>query len=104
LAKSDSFGGVAPAGLFQQGADLTPITKALDANDAETLKIRTPVRIEQGKADATVFPQFTDQLFGELKGKGVTVTYKTYDGVDHGEAVTAKPPSADATKFIGARF
>ncbi|HET6548869.1 MAG TPA: alpha/beta fold hydrolase, partial [Solirubrobacter sp.] len=82
LAKPDSFGALAPANLFRPDADLAPVIAALNADDdPETLKIRGPVRIEQGKADTTVFPNFTDQLVGELRAK---VSYKTYAGVDHG--------------------
>jgi pimeloyl-ACP methyl ester carboxylesterase len=105
LNKPDSFGGVAPANLFRPDANLDPVIAALSADDdPETLRIHAPVRIEQGKADTTVFPQFTDQLVGELKGRGATVTYKTYAGVDHGEVVTSAAPSADATKFVKSRF
>jgi enterochelin esterase-like enzyme len=58
------------------------------------------VLIEQGKADTTVFPNFTASLNTELKAKGVTVTYKTYAGVDHRGAVVKAAPSNDATKWI----
>jgi pimeloyl-ACP methyl ester carboxylesterase len=102
LAKPDSFGALAPANLFRPDADITPVVAALNADDdPETLKIRGPVRIEQGKADTTVFPNFTDQLVGELKAK---VSYKTYAGVDHGGVVTERGPANDATKFIKARL
>ena len=100
LSAPDSFGGLAPANLFRADAALDPVIAALNANDPETLKIAGPVLIEQGKADTTVFPNFTDQLSSELKGRGVKVTYKTYDGVDHGGAVTSKAPANDATKWI----
>ena len=46
--------------------------------------MRTPVRIEQGLDDTTVFPAFTDQLVDEYKDNNVKVTYKTYPGVSHG--------------------
>jgi pimeloyl-ACP methyl ester carboxylesterase len=105
LGKPDSFGGVAPANLFRPDANLDPMIAALNADDdPETLKIRTPVRIEQGKADTTVFPNFTDDLVSELKRRGATVAYKTYAGVNHGEVVTTAKPSADATKFVKSRF
>ncbi len=71
LGAPDSFGGLAPADLFRADAPLDAVVAALNANDPETLTIRGPVRIEQGKADTTVFPNFTDQLGGELKGRGV---------------------------------
>jgi pimeloyl-ACP methyl ester carboxylesterase len=101
LAAPSSFGGLAPADLFRPGAQVAPLIAALNANDPETLKIRGPVRIEQGKVDTTVFPQFTDQLVGELKAN---VTYKTYAGVDHGGVVTSAKPAADATKFIRSKL
>jgi pimeloyl-ACP methyl ester carboxylesterase len=105
LGKPDSFGGVAPANLFRPDADVKPILAALGADDdPEERKIPGPVLIEQGKADTTVFPNVTDDLDEELRANGVKVAYKTYDGVDHGGAVTAKAPSRDATKWIKRRF
>jgi hypothetical protein len=82
-------------------AAVEPVVAALNANDPETLTIRGPVRIEQGLADTTVFPNFTQSLVSEIEAR---VTYKTYRGVDHGEAVTARAPANDATKFIRGRL
>jgi fermentation-respiration switch protein FrsA (DUF1100 family) len=105
LGKPDSFGSVAPANLFRAGANVDPIVAALGKDDdPEQLKIPAPVLIEQGKADTTVFPNFTTDLDGELKANGVKVTYKAYNAVDHGGAVTAKAPSSDATKWIKTRL
>jgi pimeloyl-ACP methyl ester carboxylesterase len=104
LSAADSFGGLAPANLFRADAPLDPVIAALNANDPETLKIAGPVLIEQGKADTTVFPNFTDQLSGELKGRGVKLTYETFKGVDHAGAVTSKAPANDATKWIAKLF
>jgi pimeloyl-ACP methyl ester carboxylesterase len=105
LGKPDSFGGVAPANLFRPDANIDPVIAALNADDdPDALRIRTPVRIEQGKADTTVFPNFTDDLVSELKRHGAAVTYKTYAGLGHGEVVTRAAPSADATKFVKSRF
>jgi fermentation-respiration switch protein FrsA (DUF1100 family) len=102
LDKPDSFGGVAPANLFRADANLAPVIAALNADDdPESLTIRGPVLIEQGTADTTVFPAFTEQLTTELKGRGVDVTERTYDGVNHGGAVTDKASATDATKWIG---
>jgi dienelactone hydrolase len=101
LAKADSFGGFAPANLFRADADVNPVITALGKDDdPEELKIPGPVLIEQGKADTTVFPNFTAALNSELKAKGVKVTYKTYAGVDHAGAVLKAAPSNDATKAI----
>src|SRR3954468_9746506 len=48
LGQGDSFGGLAPAEVFRDDADLGPLSRALDADDdAENLRIRTPVRVEQ---------------------------------------------------------
>ncbi len=104
LREQDSFGAVAPADLFRPDAQLDPVIAALNASDAETLKIPGPVLIEQGTADTTVFPNFTDQLYGELKGNGVNLTYKTYARVDHGTVVTKKAPADHATTWIEKRF
>ncbi len=104
LGKQDSFGALAPADLLRPGAELAPVIAALNASDAETLKIRGPVLIEQGAADTTVFPNFTDQLVGELKGNGVKLTYKRHARVDHGTVVTKKAPANHATAWIGKRF
>ena len=73
-------------------------------DDPEDLKIRTPVQIQQGTADQTVFKLFTDPLVDEYKKRGIKVTYKTYEGVTHGGAVTDSHSAADATKYIRARF
>jgi fermentation-respiration switch protein FrsA (DUF1100 family) len=105
LDKPDSFGAVAPANLFRSDANLAPVIAALNSDDdPESLTIRGPVLIEQGTADTTVFPAFTEQLTTELKGRGVDVSEKTYEGVNHGGAVTDKAPATDATKWIGKRF
>jgi pimeloyl-ACP methyl ester carboxylesterase len=104
LGKPESFGALAPSQLFRADADLTPIVAALGANDPEDLTIRTPLRIEQGKADTTVFPAFTDQLVQSYTQRGIALTYKTYDGVDHGGVVTSAAPQVDATAFIKQRL
>ncbi len=102
LAQPDSFGGQAPAGLIRDGADLDPLVAALGRNDPEHLRITTPVRVEQGTGDTTVFPAFTDQLVKEYQGNRVPVTYKTYPGVTHGGIVVSG--AADATSYIRQRL
>lgn len=102
LARPDSFGGQSPASLIRDGADLAPLIAALAQNDPEHLRISTPVRVEQGTADTTVFPNFTDALVQQYKTDKVPVTYKTYPGVDHGGVVTAA--AADATAYIKQRL
>jgi pimeloyl-ACP methyl ester carboxylesterase len=101
LASTSSFGAIAPADLIRQGTDLGPATTALSQlDDPEDLQIRTPLQIQQGTADQTVFQTFTDQTVDAYKQRGVKVTYKTYQGVDHGGAVKDAHSAADATKYI----
>src|SRR4051812_26034783 len=70
LRGEDSFGALAPAEIFRDDADFSALAAALDAeDDAENLVIHSTVRIEQGSADTTVFPSFTDQLAQALKGR-----------------------------------
>jgi pimeloyl-ACP methyl ester carboxylesterase len=98
LAQSDSVGGLAPSELFQQNTDLGPLTAALDVSDPENLKIKSPLDVEQGEADTTVFPGLTQDLVKQLRGRGSKVVYKTYKGVSHGGVVVS---AADhATKYL----
>jgi fermentation-respiration switch protein FrsA (DUF1100 family) len=104
LAQPDAFGGVAPADLFRPDADVAPIVAALNRDDdPEELKIGGPVLIEQGLADTTVFPNFTNDLVRAYKGRGVKVTYKTYPGVDHAGAVLDAKVANDATAWVKKR-
>ena len=96
-----ALGGVAPAALLRPDAPVDAVVAALNANDPETLRVRGPVRIEQGLADTTVFPNFTQSLVSEIKAD---VSYKTYGGVDHGGVVARNAPAKDATKFVRNRL
>ena len=60
------------------------------------------MRIEQGLADQTVFPAFTQQLVDEYEANNVKVIYKTYPGVSHGGVVDAG--ADDAAAFIRSRL
>lgn len=105
LSSSSSFGALAPADLVRQGADLRPIEAALSQlDDPEDLRIRTPLQIQQGTADQTVFKAFTDPLVDGYRRRGIKLTYKTYEGVTHGGAVTDAHSAADATKYVRARL
>jgi pimeloyl-ACP methyl ester carboxylesterase len=100
LGKPGSFGGLPTSQLIASGANIAPVVAALAANDdPEGLKITTPLRIEQGSADTTVFPVFTQQTASALKA-----TYKVYAGLTHGTVVTAAKPQADATAFVKKAF
>jgi pimeloyl-ACP methyl ester carboxylesterase len=105
LGAADAYGGVAPADLLRPGADLAPVAAALTHRaDPDELKIRTPVRIQQGVDDTTVFKTFTDQLVSGYKSRVKKLTYKTYPGVDHGGAVKDAKSAKDATSYIRAHL
>jgi pimeloyl-ACP methyl ester carboxylesterase len=97
LSVVNAFAGLAPSEALKEGADTGQLVAFLNANDPETLKIRTPVEILQGTADTTVFPIFTDPLVTSLRANGAKITYKKYDGVNHGGVVAAG--DADALAF-----
>jgi pimeloyl-ACP methyl ester carboxylesterase len=98
LSQSDSLGGMAPADFFKQGYDLGPLTAALDVSDPENLKIKSPLDVEQGAADTTVFPGLTDDLVKQYRGRGSKVSYKKYKGVSHGGVVVSA--AGHATKYL----
>ncbi|MEO8690175.1 MAG: alpha/beta hydrolase [Solirubrobacteraceae bacterium] len=101
LDAADSYGSVAPADLLRPDADTTPIAAALAQQvSPDKLKIRTPVQIQQGEADTTVFKTFTDQLVAGYSSTVKKLTYKTYPGVDHGGAVKNARSAKDATSYI----
>jgi fermentation-respiration switch protein FrsA (DUF1100 family) len=102
LAEPDSFGGVPLNQILSSSANLTPLLNAVGENDPEHLRMRTPVRVEQGSADQTVFAAFTKQLADEYAANNVKVVYKVYDGVNHGDIVNAA--AADATGWIKKRL
>src|SRR4051812_15580341 len=98
LSQSDSVGGLAPGDFFKQDYSLTPLAAALDVSDPENLKVGSPLDVEQGAADATVFPGLTTDLVKQYRGRGSKVVYKTYKGVSHGGVVVS---AADhATKYL----
>ena len=103
LLADDAFGKVSPSEIFRSDIDFGPITRALDKlDDAENLKIRTPLRIEQGTADTTVLPIFTGQLASDLSQRGTKLVYRTYNGVDHGGIVTKA--AKDSTAWLRTRL
>jgi hypothetical protein len=105
LDAPDAYGSVAPSELIRSDADISAILAALSTkDDPEDLTIHTNVRVQQGTADTTVFKAFTDPLVASYQKRGVPVSYKTYEGVDHGGAVTNAKSAADATSYIRSRL
>jgi pimeloyl-ACP methyl ester carboxylesterase len=100
LSASTAFGALAPSELFAPGANLAPFIAQLKKNDPDGLKLPGKVQIEQGAADTTVFPLYTTPLANDYKRRGLDVTYKTYKGYDHAQAVTGAKAAKDATAFV----
>jgi dienelactone hydrolase len=98
LQQPESMGGVAPSEIFKEDYDLKPLTAALDVSDPENLTIKSPLDVEQGGADTTVFPGLTTDMVKLLRGRGAKIVYKQYKGVSHGGVVVS---AADhATKYL----
>jgi pimeloyl-ACP methyl ester carboxylesterase len=93
LGASNELGGIPPSHLERSGADLSVVNPILAAMNP-LVRSAAPIQLEQGTADTTVFPNFTDQLNTELVNAGNQVTYKKYAGVSHGGVVTAGEPDA----------
>ena len=102
LSDNTSFGGLPLNQILRSDADLNPLLAAVGRSDPEQLAIKTPIRIEQGDADATVFKAFTDQLVAAYEQSGVKVSYAIYPGVNHGGVVDAG--AKDATGYIKQRL
>lgn len=102
LLAPSAFGGLAPAELLRSDVDPGPIVAALNANDPETLTVRTPLRVEQGLDDTTVFPVFTERLVTALRKRGTQVTVANRKGVDHGQIV--KAGARGSTTWIAQRL
>jgi dienelactone hydrolase len=102
LDEPSSFGGVPLNEILRSGVNLEPLFATIGGSDPEKLSIKTPVRIEQGDADGTVFKVFTDQLVDDYKAGGANVTYKVYPGVSHGGVVNAG--AKDSATWIKGRF
>jgi len=102
LSEPDSFGGLPLDEFLDHSQNLTPVLNEIGKNDPEHLRPGTPVRLEQGTADKTVFPSFTKQLADEYQANHVKVVYKTYTGVTHGGIVNAA--AGDSTKWIRKRL
>ncbi|HEX5910028.1 MAG TPA: lipase family protein [Thermoleophilaceae bacterium] len=102
LARPDSFGGIAPADLFRPDADPSALVRALAKNDPSDLKIRTPVRVEQGTADNTVIPVFTDKMVATLRKAGTPLIYVKTKGQSHTGIVRATAP--DVRRWIDSKL
>jgi pimeloyl-ACP methyl ester carboxylesterase len=82
-SEDSEFAKTAPNAFFRTGADLANVQKAIAANDPTDLRVKTPLLVQQGTADTTVFQNFTTAMVAGLRKRGAKVTYKTYQDVDH---------------------
>jgi predicted esterase len=99
LRANDSYGPIPPSQFFRSDADINPLLAALKStDDPEHLTVKTPIRVEQGTADTTVFPFTTDALVTEYQGRHNPVSYKKYNGVSHGGIVISA--ASDSLKFL----
>lgn len=103
LYAATSWGGLKANELFRPDADAAPFLAFLNANDPESLTLRGQVLVLQGEADTTVLPPFTDALVKDLRGRGTTLTYKTYPKVTHGSIATNAKSTGDAVAFVTKR-
>jgi pimeloyl-ACP methyl ester carboxylesterase len=102
LGAKSSFGGLPLDQLVKPSENLTSLIKKIALNDPDNLKIRGPVLLEQGLADATVIPALDQALSQSLAKVGDSVTYHTYRGVTHSGVLVAA--ADDATQFIKNHF
>lgn len=96
LARADSWGGIAPGRILREDYDRTALYRTLRANDPRTLRLRVPALVQQGTADALVFPALTDAVVAALEANGARVDYRTYPGADHNGVVAAGRADGDA--------
>lgn len=104
LAAEDAYGAIAPADLIRPDADISAVVATLAANDSEDLVVHGKLRVEQGDADTTVFPAFTDQTVQGYRDRGYDVDYDKVPGVSHGGIVTTVSVQKAATKWIARRL
>lgn len=101
LSGPSSWGGLAPDEVLRTDADRRALYRVLAAMNP-ALKIRVPVLLLQGEADAIVFPVFTNMLATELTRKGDRVDYLRYPGGTH-DSVVIKG-YLPATAWLAQRF
>jgi pimeloyl-ACP methyl ester carboxylesterase len=88
LARPEAFGPISPSELLRPGADTSALSRGLEGMNP-AVRIRVPVLIVQGSADAIVPPALTDALAGQLERLGVRLRYRRLASVDHVGVVAA---------------
>jgi len=81
-------------------ADMQPLVDYLDANDPESLTIRTPVLVQQGLADTLVWPALSEALVKDINSRRGRMTLREYPGLDHYMLQSDARPVTDALAFL----
>ncbi len=76
--------------LRAPGPNYGPFFNLARENQPARARATVPILLIQGLSDVTVFPKFTDQVFGRMCAHGDRVLYRKYPGYDHKGVV---PPS-----------
>ena len=85
-----------------RGPTSPPCSPTSSATTPTRLSIKTPVHVEQGEADTTVFPHVHAEHGLDAAGQRRPDRREAYPGVDHGGVVTAA--KADAAAWIKSRL
>ncbi|HEX2125252.1 MAG TPA: alpha/beta fold hydrolase [Thermoleophilaceae bacterium] len=102
-SEDSEFAQTAPRDLFASGADLSGLAKEIARNDPTGLRLTTPLLVEQGSADTTVFPAFTEAMVEGLRKRGGKVTYKRHENIDHTTVVFGEPQD-EAFSWVSKRL
>jgi hypothetical protein len=70
---------------------------------AVPFRVVTPLLVEQGTAETTVFPAFTDAMVEGLRRRGAKVTYRRHENVDH-TTVAFGEPQDEAFAWVSKRL
>ena len=88
--------------LKERPWDIEPWKGLIAENSPGRVRIGAPIMITQGEADRLITPPITRDFVDELCGKGESITFRTYAGVDH---VHAGPETApDVAGWLADRF
>ncbi|MFM9139607.1 MAG: hypothetical protein ACKOTH_03515, partial [Solirubrobacterales bacterium] len=94
---------IAPKDILRKGVKSDKIDAILKAMNP-AVSIPVPVLILQGTSDTTVFPNFTNDLKGELEAKGNNLTFREFAGLTHSTIVTDQAPQEAVLEFLRTRF
>ncbi len=102
LRESNSWGDLPLSQVLRPNADVSALTRILDANEPSNLPLPTPLLVLQGRADTTVAPAATDAMVAQQQLTGQPVEYRNYPGVDHRGLLAAS--ANDALAWANTRF